>query len=61
MSGLSIVGLVACFIVGIVLLRGLYNMMSAGSANKSQQLMRLRVAAQAIAVLVIVLGVYLTR
>ncbi|MFD0914936.1 twin transmembrane helix small protein [Pseudahrensia aquimaris] len=53
--------MVACFIVGLVLLRGLFNMMQGGSSNKSQQLMRLRVIAQAIAVAAMVLVVWLSR
>ena len=53
--------LIACIVVGVVLVRGLWNMMSGGSANKSQQLMRLRVAVQAIAVIVIVIVVYMSR
>ena len=56
-----IIALIACFIVAIILLRGLWNMAQAGSANKSQQLMRLRVMAQAVAVIVIVAVVYLSR
>lgn len=61
MNFIYIIALIACFIVGLILLRGLYNMMAAGSPNKSQQLMRLRVAAQAIAVIIMVAIVYFTR
>ena len=57
----SIVALVVCGVVGLILLRGLWNMASGGSASKSQQLMRLRVTAQAIAVLVLVAIVYFFR
>ncbi len=57
----TILALVACFVVAIILMRGLFNMMKGGTSSKSQQLMRLRVAAQAVAVLVIVLVVYFTR
>lgn len=56
-----IVMLVACFIVAIVLMRGLWNMMQGGSANTSQRLMRMRVAAQAVAIVVIVVVVYMSR
>ena len=56
-----ILALIACFVVAIVLMRGLFNMMKGGTSSKSQQLMRLRVAAQAIAVVVIVVVVYATR
>jgi len=58
MSPLHYVALVACFIVAIVLMRGLFNMLKGGSSSKSQQLMRLRVATQAIAVVIIVAAVY---
>jgi len=56
-----IIMLVACFIVAIVLMRGLWNMMQGGSANTSQRLMRMRVAAQAVAIVVIVVVVYMSR
>ena len=56
-----IIALIACFVVAIVLMRGLFNMMQGGSTSKSQQLMRLRVITQAIAVVVIVAVVYFTR
>jgi len=61
MNALYIVGMVACFIVAIVLFRGLFNMMRGGSGNRSQHLMRLRVAAQAIAVVILVAVVYFSR
>ncbi len=57
----QIVILIACAIVALILLRGLWNMMQGGSANKSQQLMRLRVGAQAIAVFIMVVVVYWSR
>jgi hypothetical protein len=43
----------ACLAVAVVLLLGLVNMMRGGSANKSQQLMRLRVLLQFVAIVVI--------
>ena len=46
-------------IVFVVLLLGLWNMMRGGSPNTSQSLMRLRVIAQFLAILVILLVVYL--
>ena len=58
---MQIVIVIACFIVGIILIRGLWNMMQNGPGNKSQQLMRLRVNAQAITVLLVVVVVYMTR
>ncbi|MCJ8308410.1 MAG: twin transmembrane helix small protein [Rhizobiaceae bacterium] len=58
---MQIVIVIACFIVGIILIRGLWNMMQNGPGNKSQQLMRLRVIAQAITVVLVVVVVYMTR
>ena len=42
--------------VAIVLLLGLINMMRGGSPNRSQQLMRLRVLLQAVAIVVALLA-----
>ena len=58
---MQIIIVIACFIVGIILIRGLWNMMQNGPGNKSQQLMRLRVIAQAITVVLVVVVVYMTR
>jgi len=44
--------------VAIVLLLGLINMMRGGSPNRSQQLMRLRVLLQFVAVVVIMLTIW---
>ncbi len=44
-------------LVAIILLLGLINMARGGSASRSQNLMRLRVVAQFLAVLAIVAGV----
>ena len=44
--------------VAFVLLLGLGNMMKGGSPNRSQQLMRLRVLLQAVAIVVIMAAVY---
>ncbi len=57
----NIIILVLCAIVGLILLRGLWNMMQDGPGNTSQKLMRMRVAAQAVAVVVVVIVVYLSR
>ena len=57
----AVIALIVCAVVGLILLRGLWNMASGGSADKSQQLMRLRVMAQAVAVLVLVAVVYFAR
>lgn len=46
--------------VATVLLLGLWNMLRGGSANTSQRLMRLRVLAQFVAIILILLTVYFT-
>ena len=46
-------------VVFIVLLFGLWNMLRGGSANTSQRLMRLRVLAQFVAIILILATVYL--
>jgi len=45
-------------VVFIVLLLGLWNMLRGGSANTCQRLMRLRVLAQFLAIILILLTVY---
>ena len=45
--------------VAVVLLLGLINMMRGGSPNRSQQLMRLRVLLQFIAIIVIMFTIWL--
>ncbi len=49
---------VAVGVVAIILLLGLFNMMRGGSPNTSQKLMRLRVLAQFIAIVVIMAAIY---
>jgi hypothetical protein len=56
-----IVLLLACVVVALILLRGLWNMLQNGPGNKSQKLMRMRVIAQAIAVILMVGFVYFSR
>jgi ABC-type nickel/cobalt efflux system permease component RcnA len=51
----SFIVTVATGAVAIVLLLGLANMLRGGSANRSQNLMRLRVVLQAVAIVLIVL------
>jgi hypothetical protein len=51
--------LAAVLAVALVLLLGLFNMLKGGSANKSQQLMRLRVLLQFFAIIVIMFVVWL--
>jgi hypothetical protein len=49
---------IAVGIVFVILLLGLWNMMRGGAANTSQRLMRMRVVAQFLAIIVILLAVY---
>lgn len=51
----TIVTVVACLVVAVILFMGLWNMFRGGDANRSQMLMRARVLAQFVA-LVILLG-----
>ena len=57
----SILIVLLCAIVGIILLRGLWNMLQDGPGNTSQKLMRMRVIAQGIAIFAVVIVVYLSR
>jgi len=50
--------LVLLLIVAVILTMGLVNMMRGGSVNRSQNLMRLRVLAQFVAVIAIVAALY---
>ena len=52
---------IAVAAVAVVLVLGLLNMMRGGSPNRSQQLMRLRVLLQALAILVIMAAVYFSQ
>ena len=54
----SIVPPIAVAAVAIVLLLGLINMMRGGSPNRSQQLMRLRVLLQFVAVVITMIAVW---
>jgi hypothetical protein len=56
----SLVG-VATLLVAVVLVFGLVNMLRGGSPSRSQQLMRMRVGLQAVAIAAIVLALYLRR
>ena len=49
---------VAVIAVAIVLLLGLINMMKGGSPNRSQQLMRLRVLLQFVAIVITMVAVW---
>ncbi len=55
-----ILAIIVMGIVALVLIRGLFNMMKGGDANRSNKLMQLRVLLQAIAVLLIMLTLWLT-
>ena len=54
-------GIVAVLAVLVVLLLGLWNMMRGGSANRSQSLMRWRVGLQFMAIIILMLGLYLSQ
>jgi len=60
-SFLPTLALFAMASVGLILIYGLWNMMKGGSANLSQNLMRMRVITQAIAVVLIVAAIYFSR
>jgi hypothetical protein len=51
----------AIIAVGVVLVLGLINMMRGGSPNRSQKLMRWRVALQFVAIVVIMATIWVTR
>ena len=51
----------ASLLVLVALVFGLANMLRGGSPNRSQQLMRLRVGLQAVAILVICVALYFRR
>ncbi len=54
-------GYIAVGAVLVVLLAGLWNMMRGGNSNTSQKLMRWRVGLQFIAIVVLMLGLYLSQ
>ena len=51
--------IVALLAVSIVLVLGLWNMMKGGSPNRSQNLMRLRVLLQAVAIVVVMIVIWM--
>lgn len=62
MSGIfQFLAAVVMLAVVVVLIRGLINMLRAGSGNASNKMMQLRVLLQFIAVVLIVLAVYFGR
>lgn len=58
---LNYLGYIAVAAVLIVLLAGLWNMMKGGSPNRSQTLMRWRVILQFAAIIVLMLGLWLSQ
>ena len=54
-TAVTLVTVLACLVVAVILGLGLWNMFKGGDASTSQKLMRLRVIAQAVA-LVVLLG-----
>ena len=53
MSVTAIVSVIAVAAVAVILFMGLWNMFKGGDGNRSQMLMRARVIAQAVAIVVI--------
>lgn len=58
---LNYLGYIAVAAVLIVLIAGLWNMMKGGSPNRSQTLMRWRVILQFGAIIVLMLGLWLSQ
>ncbi|WP_099866079.1 twin transmembrane helix small protein [Pararhizobium haloflavum] len=55
-----ILAILAMAAVAVVLVRGLFNMMKGGDANKSNKLMQMRVLLQFVAIVLIVITLWLT-
>ncbi|MCE6075983.1 twin transmembrane helix small protein [Agrobacterium vitis] len=56
----TILAIIVMGLVALVLVRGLFNMMKSGDANRSNKLMQMRVLLQAIAVVLIMLTLWIT-
>ncbi|MBN9305872.1 MAG: hypothetical protein BGO82_01440 [Devosia sp. 67-54] len=54
----TLITVVAVLVVAVILFMGLWNMFRGGDANRSQQLMRARVIAQFIALVVLLGALY---
>ncbi len=54
----TIITVIACVVVAVILFMGLWNMFKGGDANRSQMLMRARVIAQAVALVVLLGALY---
>lgn len=59
MNVTAIVSIIALVAVAVVLFMGLWNMFKGGDGNRSQMLMRARVIAQAVAIMVILGALFL--
>ena len=53
-----VITVVACLVVAVILFMGLWNMFKGGNPNRSQMLMRARVIAQAVALLVLLSALF---
>lgn len=60
-TGMTYLAFVIMLAVVAVLMVGLRNLMRNGDANFSNKMMQLRVLLQAVAVVVIVIGIYIAR
>jgi heme/copper-type cytochrome/quinol oxidase subunit 4 len=58
---MTYLSLIAVAAVAVVLVLGLFNMMRAGPANKSQMFMRWRVTLQFIAIIVLMAGLWISQ
>jgi hypothetical protein len=58
MNVTTIVSIIAVGVVAVILFMGLWNMFKGGDANRSQMLMRARVVAQFVALVVILGALY---
>ena len=54
----TVITVVACLVVAVILFMGLWNMFRGGDANRSQMLMRARVIAQFVALVVLLGALY---
>jgi hypothetical protein len=58
MNVTAVISVIAVFVVAVILFMGLWNMFRGGDANRSQMLMRARVVAQFVALVVILGALY---
>jgi len=58
MNVTAVVSVIALAVVAVILFMGLWNMFKGGDSNRSQMLMRARVIAQAVAIVVILAALY---